>query len=152
MEAPRLRNSLFEALLPGFLIAVGLISSILPDVNILMNRVKDSQANLKDKTGDIDKQVERLKRQIAEARDLASRVKVGVNFDPNTFVEIKNPDDLAKQSVTTKISGYFKTDQPNGALVYVGNEMGTSRKLKRAQTVSTLSLSLGLMACCRSSM
>ncbi|KAL0280200.1 UNVERIFIED_CONTAM: hypothetical protein PYX00_001570 [Menopon gallinae] len=121
---------------------LALVNSILPDVNILMNKVKDTQANLKDKTGDIDKQVERLKRQIAEARDLASRVKVGVNFEPNTFVEIKNPDDLAKQSLTTKISGYFKTDQPNGALVYVGNEMGTSRKLKRAQTDDFMSVEI----------
>lgn len=91
---------------------------------------------LKGKGTDVDKQIDRLKRQVAEARDLASRVNVGVDFQPNTFIEVKNPEDLAKQSTSTKVSAYFKSDKPNGALLYLGNEIGTNRKLKRAHTVS----------------
>lgn len=111
------------------------VNSVLPNITSLMTDLKDTQSKLKDKGSDVERQIERLKRQIAEARDLASRVKVGVTFQPNTFVEVKNPEDLAQQSTTTKVSAYFKTEKPNGVLLYLGNEIGTSRKLKRALTV-----------------
>lgn len=123
-----------------FLRLVARVNSILPDINHLMTNLKNTQVKLKEKGDDVDKKIDRLKRQVAEARDLASRVNVGVSFQPNTFVEVKNPEDLAKQSISTKVSAYFKSDKPNGALLYLGNEMGTSRKLKRAHTVSYFSL------------
>ncbi|KAK6627792.1 hypothetical protein RUM44_010271 [Polyplax serrata] len=118
------------------------VNSILPDINQLMTNLKDTQMKLKGKGTDVDKQIDRLKRQVAEARDLASRVNVGVDFQPNTFIEVKNPEDLAKQSTSTKVSAYFKSDKPNGALLYLGNEIGTNRKLKRAHTDDFLSVEL----------
>lgn len=111
------------------------VNEILPDIGNLMSNLKNTQSNLKERGSEVNEQIARLKRQVAEARDLVSRVKVGVIFEPNTFVEIKNPEDLAQQSTTTKVSAYFKTEKPNGVLLYLGNEVGTSRRLTRTLTV-----------------
>lgn len=68
------------------------------------------------------------------------RIKVGVNLSRNSTLELRNPENLAQQGISTLASIYFKTNQPDGLIMYLGNEVGTSKKMRRAKTVSNESL------------
>lgn len=64
------------------------------------------------------------------------RIKVGVSLSKNSTIELRNPKNLAQQGISTLASIYFKTDQPtDGLIMYLGNEVGTSEKMRRAKTV-----------------
>lgn len=67
------------------------------------------------------------------------RIKVGVNLSKNSTLELRNPENLAQQSISTLASIYIKTDQPTGLILYLGNEVGTSRRMRRFKTVMILS-------------
>jgi len=54
-------------------------------------------------------------------------------------LELRNPENLAQQSISTLASIYIKTDQPTGLILYLGNEVGTSRRMRRFKTVMILS-------------
>jgi len=66
------------------------------------------------------------------------RIKVGVNLSKNSTLELRNPENLAQQSISTLASIYIKTDQPKGLILYLGNEVGTSRRMRRFKTVIML--------------
>lgn len=82
----------------------------------------------------IDAEIKKLNEQIALARDLADRIKVGLKFRKETTLELRNPPNLQDLSTSTYISGYFRTASPYGLLLYLGNGNGTN--LKRTKTVS----------------
>lgn len=84
-------------------------------------------------TEDLDEKIKKLKQQISLARDIANRINVGVRFYPNTTLELRNPDNLEDLSTSTKISGYFRTNNSYGLLIYLGNGYGTG--LRRTKTV-----------------
>lgn len=86
----------------------------------------------------IDEEIKKLNEQIALARDLADRIKVGLKFRKETTLELRNPPNLQDLSTSTYISGYFRTANPYGLLLYLGNGNGTN--LKRTKTVSVLYL------------
>jgi hypothetical protein len=65
------------------------------------------------------------------------RIKVGVTFFPNTTLELRNPEGLPLLATSTKISTYFRTNRPNGFILYLGNAIGTHKISKRSKTVNT---------------
>lgn len=71
---------------------------------------------------------------------MSFRVKVGLTFYPNTTLELRNPENLADQSTKTYISTYFRTENPNGLIFYLGNKEGT--KLKRTQSDDYMALEI----------
>ena len=83
---------------------------------------------------DFANKIKKLQQQIALARDIANRIKVGVQFYRNTTLELRNPPNMQDLSTSTQISGYFRTKEKNGLLLYLGNEVGTN--LRRTKTVS----------------
>lgn len=67
-------------------------------------------------------------------------MKVGLTFYPNTTLELRNPENLADQSTKTHISTYFRTNNKNGLILYLGNQVGT--KLKRTKTDDFMALEI----------
>ncbi|XP_055329207.1 laminin subunit alpha-like [Paramacrobiotus metropolitanus] len=79
-----------------------------------------------------------LKEKIELTRSLASRIKVGSQFTRENILQVKNPRDLSSRAATyTHASLFFKTVERDGLLFYLGNEMGTSRRVKRDFTFVT---------------
>ncbi|KAJ9580421.1 hypothetical protein L9F63_024397, partial [Diploptera punctata] len=74
------------------------------------------------------------------SRDVANRMKVGVTFYPNTTLELRNPESMSQLATSTQVSLYFKTNKPNGFLLYLGNELGTHRKVRRVDSDDFLAL------------
>lgn len=72
-------------------------------------------------------------------------IKVGVRFYPNTTLQLRNPENLSQQSTSSRISVYFKTEQKNGFILYLGNEKDTQRKLRRTKSVCTFALSCSFL-------
>ena len=71
----------------------------------------------------------------------SNRIKVGVTLNRNTAIELPIPQSMLEQGSSNALSLYFNTSQPNGLLLYVGNEAATrmkrdTQKLRRPKTVS----------------
>ncbi|XP_034231739.1 laminin subunit alpha isoform X3 [Thrips palmi] len=84
--------------------------------------------------------IDDLKKKVAEAKENTNRIKVGVRFYPNTTLQLRNPESLSQQATSSRISVFFKTEQKNGFILYLGNEKDTNRKLRRTKTDDYLAL------------
>lgn len=105
----------------------------IPNVNSLLNELDQRQNSINSTGNELYDKIERLKRKIANARELADRFNAGLTFYKNTTLELKNPESLPLLATSTKVSVYFRTNISNGFLMYLGNE-GKS-KLPRSETV-----------------
>lgn len=105
----------------------------LPAVLETMKAIPESQALNTKLSREIASNVNKLNQQIELARDLANRIKVGVSFSPSTYLELRNPDNIEDLVISTKFSGYFRTNKENGFLFYIGNPKGTN--LPKTKTV-----------------
>lgn len=70
--------------------------------------------------------------------DLFFRIKVGLTFHPNTTLQLRNPRSLVSMTTSSTVSLYFRTQQSNGLLLYIGNEIGTNKHLRRVKTVNII--------------
>lgn len=112
------------------------VNEKLPEILQTVLELPVKQDRVRRLATDLDEKIKILNQQIALARDVANRIKVGVKFYRNTTLELRNPSNLDDLSTSTYISGYFKTKEPYGLLLYLGNGNGT--KLPRTRTVRFL--------------
>lgn len=98
------------------------VGELVPNILGLIDDLESKQGRLDSLNSQLGDDLERLKRQIEQAHALANSIKVGVNFQPNTALELHTPENLQSQTFNTRISTYFKTANPNGLLLYLGNE------------------------------
>lgn len=103
------------------------VTSLLPDVTKLFKDLESKQDTIDRVRSDLGDRLEKLKEQIEMARIVANGIKVGVQFYPNTTLELQPPANLPLLEASSQISTYFKTDQPNGFLFYLGNENKTGK-------------------------
>lgn len=100
---------------------VDTVRDILPKINELVDDLKHKQAVTGRSSSDLGARIESLKKQIEAAREIANSIKVGLRFHPNTTLELQPPPSLAQLALDTRVSAYFKTEKPNGFLMYLGN-------------------------------
>ena len=50
------------------------------------------------------------------------QIRVGLTFEPDTVLQVRNPQNLEQAGSYTKLSLYFKTKEANGFLAYIGPE------------------------------
>ncbi|XP_074042767.1 laminin subunit alpha [Leptinotarsa decemlineata] len=105
---------------------INAVNEKLPPVIKSLDDLPERQNSYKAKSDVIKSNIKKLMQQIELARDSANKIKVGVKFQPSTTLELRNPKNIEKLSTSTKFSGYFKTDQPNGLVFYIGNPNGTN--------------------------
>ncbi|XP_012267208.2 laminin subunit alpha [Athalia rosae] len=110
----------------------------IPNITNLISDLGHKQNSI-DTTGNIlQKKIDDLKQSIANARELANRFKIGLTFYRNTTLELKNPEGLPLLATSTRISTYFRTNQTNGFLLYLGNEQKS--KQSRSKTNDFMAL------------
>ncbi|VVC44657.1 Hypothetical protein CINCED_3A025090 [Cinara cedri] len=115
-------------------------SSLLPNAVEFADRLKNKPETLQKKGQQVKSNMALLQKKINICREMVNRIKVGVSLSRNSTIELRNPDNLAQQGISTLASIYFKTDQPNGLIMYLGNEVGTSRRMRRAITDDFMAL------------
>jgi len=108
------------------------VGELVPNIIGLIEDLEIKQQKLDTLSSQLNNDIERLRRQIGQARSIANSIQLGVKFMPNTTLELKTPDNLQTQTFNTKISTFFKTEKPNGLLFYLGNEQKPTSKSKRA--------------------
>lgn len=101
------------------------IAPTIPSVKQYTYELENHQKNIGNLSESIRLQIHNIRNQIDIARDFANRIKVGVTFNEKTVLELKTPDVVTPVS---KLSLYFNTSNPNGFLVYLGNDNKTSGK------------------------
>ncbi|XP_050301015.1 laminin subunit alpha [Anthonomus grandis grandis] len=107
------------------------VNEMLPNIIDELDELPEKQRKRNQTSEDVNNKINKLNNQIQLARDLANRLKIGVKFFSNTTLELRNPDNIEDLTTSTKISGYFRTDKPNGLIFYLGNPNGTNlRKTK----------------------
>lgn len=98
------------------------VSRLLPQLTTLVDDLSERQDNIEKIGSDLGDRIDRLKKQIEIAHDIANGIKVGVQFHPNTTLELAPPANLEQLATSSRVSAYVRTEKPNGFLLYLGNE------------------------------
>lgn len=98
------------------------VAKILPNLKSMVDTLKERQQEIGQASDNLSDRIGKLKNQIEMARDIANSIKVGVRFHPNTTLELQPPPSLAQLATNSRVSAYFRTNRPNGVLMYLGNE------------------------------
>lgn len=107
------------------------VGELVPNILGAIDELEGKQTRLDSLNSQIGDDLDRLRRQIEQARSLANNIKLGVNFMPNTTLELQTPENLQSQTFNTRVSTFFKTSNPNGLLLYLGNEPKPGQRGKR---------------------
>ncbi|XP_037900995.1 laminin subunit alpha [Glossina fuscipes] len=102
------------------------VETFLPELTIMADSLGEQQAKVEMVGQELGDEIEGLRRQIETARQIANDIKVGVKFVPSTILELKTPETLPLLATKTKVSTHFKTDNPNGFLLFLGNDNKTA--------------------------
>ncbi|KAJ8738019.1 hypothetical protein PYW08_000614 [Mythimna loreyi] len=101
------------------------IEKLSPKITQKYRAVKIRQNDLENRCREADDKLIKLKELIEKARTLANRIQVGVEFDSHTTLQPRLPDTVDEMSTSTHVSVYFKTNNTNGLILYLGNPKNT---------------------------
>lgn len=104
------------------------VESSISNLNTLAEGVEDQQQHVGEQTAKLGHDIENLKRLVETARQTANKIKVGVNFKPSTILELKTPEKAKLLATRTNLSFFFHTTEPDGFLLYLGNDNKTAQK------------------------
>ncbi|KAK4877517.1 hypothetical protein RN001_010023 [Aquatica leii] len=121
------------------------VNERLPRIQRDLQELPERQIRVGQVSSQISDKIKILKQQIALARDVANRIKVGVKFYPNTTLELQNPPNLDDLTTSAHISGYFKTKEQNGLLFYLGNGVGTNLRRTSSDDFMALEVENGYL-------
>ncbi|EDV96510.1 laminin subunit alpha [Drosophila grimshawi] len=100
----------------------------IPTLEDRANDIDKQQQNFGEKSQQLGDDIEQLKRQLETARRTANSIQVGVKFTPSTVLELKTPEKTPLLATKTKLSTFFRTKNPDGFLLYLGNDNKTIQK------------------------
>lgn len=109
------------------------VNEKIPELLKVIEELPNKQEEKRSIATGLQEKITKLREQIAIARDVASRIKVGVKFEPQTMLQLQNPPNIADLTTSTYVSGYFRTPKERGLIFYLGNPVG--QKLRK-HTVS----------------
>ncbi|KAG1696659.1 Laminin subunit alpha [Nymphon striatum] len=118
------------------------VTGRVPELIKLSNKNGGTVKRIKLKNADIVDKIAALKRKVALARDQAKRIEIGAKFHGNTSIKLRNPENLQQAATYTQTSMYVRTSQPDGLLMYLGNEVGTHNRVKRMLTDDFMALEI----------
>lgn len=93
----------------------------------LAEDIEDQQQRVGEKTLQLGQDIENLKAKVEAARQIANSIKVGVKFKPSTVLELKTPPKTKLLATRTNLSTFFRTTDPSGFLLYLGNDNKTAQ-------------------------
>ncbi|RWS16537.1 Laminin subunit alpha-like protein [Dinothrombium tinctorium] len=114
------------------------VSQIVPNISNLIEKVSLKSEKLQITFDDISLKTEELRKKIAFARGEANRIDLGMEFFSDSYLQLRNPENLENSGSYLNASVYFKTLSPAGLLFYIGNPV----KVKRETTDSKIEESM----------
>ena len=82
---------------------VNSVEQIVPGMVTQSEELLSSRNRIQKKGIDVRERLDSLRQSIQKTRELANKIKVGIDFDPSTTIELKNPDDLIASATATKV-------------------------------------------------
>lgn len=106
------------------------VNTLIPNLETQVEEIGELQNNAMKHMSSLGEQKSILQDKIDQAREIANKIKVGVTFQPSTTIELKPPSsELYEKEI---VSIFVKTENPNGFILYLGNENKTTgRRNKR---------------------
>lgn len=104
------------------------VDTSVPKLSELADEIEEQQQRVGEQSQQLGQDIEHLKEKIESARRIANNIKVGVQFKPSTVLELKTPEQAPLLATKTKLSTFFRTNEPNGFLLYLGNDNKTNQK------------------------
>ncbi|CAG9836790.1 unnamed protein product [Diabrotica balteata] len=122
---------------------INTVKEKLPSVLESIEELPAIHTDTKRKSEMIKSNLKKLTQQIDLARDIANRIKLGVKFFTNTTLELRNPKNLEALSTSSKFSGYFKTNERQGLIFYIGNPNATNIPKQKTEDYMALIIQNG---------
>ncbi|XP_047502805.1 laminin subunit alpha-like isoform X1 [Penaeus chinensis] len=113
-----------------------------PEMMELAASLRQKKESIQMKGINVGDRLKELRRSIQKTRELANKIKVGVEFQPNTTIELQNPEDITKAATSTKVSMFVRTDEPSGLLMFMGTPVGGSKLMRRTKTDDFMALEM----------
>lgn len=101
---------------------VGDVTMVMPNIQNLVENLERRQNTTNLMISGLGDRLDKLRSQVDTAREIANSINLGVAFHPNTTLELKTPENLQLLATNSRFSTYFRTEKPNGFVVYLGNE------------------------------
>jgi laminin alpha 3/5 len=102
----------------------------IPLSSAITEALEEKRPMFEDRKAQLAADIAELKARIATARELANRVPVGMTFVESSNLLVGNPQSLDSQQVQTKMSVFFKTQDPDGIILFIGNEPGKKPEVR----------------------
>lgn len=61
------------------------------------------KVNIHDRLQDVGDRLERLRRTITKTREKTNKIKVGIDFEQGSVLELKNPEDISDTATATEV-------------------------------------------------
>lgn len=118
------------------------VQKLFPNLDSLTKDLSNKQDQTAVTLSLLGERIGKLKQQIETAREAANAIKVGVTFHPNTTLDLQPPPDVSPLSLS-QVSAFFRTSQPNGFLLYLGNENKTGGKRNKREDFMAVEIENG---------
>ena len=118
------------------------------DVATRINLLRQRDKRIGDLTKSVQQQISKLKSRLKYARGgLVSKMKVGMQFNQESTLQVRNPDDLEQLALETQVSFYANVSRlgrgdDRAFLFYMGNVIDTHTKMPRASTDDYMALEI----------
>ncbi|TMS36985.1 hypothetical protein L596_004022 [Steinernema carpocapsae] len=90
--------------------------------------LKTDSANVLSSIESFREKLNALREKIAVARDMANKIKLGASFGHSSSLEPKLPSRVTRAASFTKVQFFFRTQDQNGLLFFLGNEAGSGNR------------------------
>lgn len=98
------------------------VQMVMPNIQNLVQSLEKRQDTTNLMVSGLGDKLGKLRSQVDTAREIANSINLGVEFHPNTTLELIPPQNLQLLATNSRFSTYFRTEKPNGFVVYLGNE------------------------------
>ena len=111
-----------------------------------VDKLKEKERVLDGLSESVSSMMARIKSVVAKVRGKLKKMDVGVEFEGESNLELKNPENLEEMAVKTEVSMYFNvTDRESddrAFLMYMGNEEGTHTMMPHTSTDDFMAVEL----------
>ena len=90
-----------------FLFSVNRLESEIPKIGSMAVDLLKSGDRIRKRSQDLSARLARLRGNIQKTRELTNKVRVGVDFQQDTTVEVVAPEDPSESATSTKVSTFI---------------------------------------------
>jgi laminin alpha 3/5 len=103
---------------------VNKVIDLVPTAVSLLDRLRIQADRIRQIGVDLSANITALRNKVQIARDQANVIRVGVSFDSQSQLRVRAPKNFQAAGSYSKVSLYFRTNDQNGLIAYIGPDAG----------------------------